>query len=394
MKQAAGVARRSLLGPAALLPAFLFSACAAGAVRQTVPEDDGKLAWAKSAELPRFRNFPVAAFISDGEVLIAGGYRNIDDDLKESFVLDVGKTTLSPAPPLIHARHFQFSCIVNGDLVVLGGSGTLNTMEVFDHSERQWRHSGPVPVEGLGFVVCPAPGAGMLLLGGSDGKGHGIKDTHLLSERYSWKTCTPMPTARFDSAAVALKDGRILVSGGYTEDREILRHVARDTHITRNCEIYDVAQDKWRSVEQLHLRRARHHAVVLAGGDVLVVGGYTSGQEWTDQCELYDPKSDKWTLVERLPQLRDLYKVCALPDGDALLIGGREFTEKAEPVDNPVEDVRVTFRFRTASRTWARGPRLHEPRTSFAAAASAQGILILGGYSSGPSTSSEFLRFN
>ena len=266
-------------------------------------------------------------------------------------------------------------------------------MEIFDPSKREWKLQSEVPLRGEGFAVCEVPEIGVAILGGGNGKGHGRTDAEIYhAQGDTWSSAAPMRTGRFGHSATPLKDGRILVVGGHTEDRDVVRHVLRETRITRDCEILDPRRKEWTSVQSLNVRRSRHQAVLLGTGEVLVVGGYTSGSEVTDSCEVFSPQSSKWTVVERLPQLRGSFLLSQLPGGDALLIGGIEVNEKGESSPEDIDEVRHTYRFMAASKTWARGPKLHRGRALFSMAVSESGIFIVGGFAPTPTTSSEFLR--
>ena len=378
-----------------LLGGLVGSSCQSQAPRPPLPDGTEGMAWSMSGELPEIRYFPAAAFISKDEVLVAGGYRGVDQDLRDCCVIDVptGKTTAGP--PMIQARHLQHALrLPGGALAVVGGTAGRNSMEIFDPVKRQWKMQGEVPLKGEGFAVCELPGIGVAILGGGNGKGYGRTDTEIFREQDgAWSGASPLRTGRFDHTATPLKDGRILVVGGYTEDRDVVRHVLRETRITRDCEVLDPRRKEWTSVQSLNVRRARHQSVLLGAGEVLVVGGYTSASEITDSCEVFSPENSKWTVVERLPQLRSNFQLCPFPGGDALLIGGMEVNEKGEAISEDSEEVRHTYRFKAASRTWTRGPKLHRGRTHFSMAVSESGILIVGGFAPTPTTSSEFLRF-
>jgi galactose oxidase len=76
-------------------------------------------------------------------------------------------------------------------------------------------------------------------------------------------------------------------------------------------------------------RRVCHNAVVLPGGKVLVVGGQTNLQKWTDnfavlQPELFDPTTNTFTVSNgKLKYARNYHSVALLlKDGRVLVAGG------------------------------------------------------------------------
>jgi hypothetical protein len=355
----------------------------------------GDLSWTASAELVSPRFSPAAAFISPHEILIAGGRRYTETDLRDAFILDVAAGTVSPAPPLPSPRSYRTPALLpDGDLAVIGGKGITNTMEVFQRAERQWSSTAPIPLDRLGFTVCTTP-SGLLLIGGTDESDRGLRNVFRLPARdQEWIRCADLPTGRFRTSATLLESGQVLVTGGYLENRELARHIAREVRISRDSHLYDPAADRWTTVESLNLRRAGHQAIRLGSGEVLVAGGYSSEREWSDVCELYDPETKRWAVVQRLPQTRWGFQLCLLPDGDALLIGGRTVNDKNEIVEEYLDQDRVTFRFQTRTRTWARGPSLRQSRSGFGMAVGQDAVLVAGGTSAGPILSTtEYLKW-
>jgi hypothetical protein len=69
-----------------------------------------------------------------------------------------------------------------------------------------------------------------------------------------------MPRAQH--TATLLRDGRILVAGGFNALGDI-----------GDVSIYDPAKDRWTSVGTLDHPRGRHTATLLDDGSVLIVGG-------------------------------------------------------------------------------------------------------------------------
>lgn len=117
-------------------------------------------------------------------------------------------------------------------------------------------------------------------------------------ETGSWAPTAPMVEGRRDHAAVRLRDGRVLVSGGFTAK------AAGVQYITESAEIYDPAANVWAPTDAMLARRARHTATLLPDGEVLVAGGLTKvlrlaapflATESVRSAELYDPSIGVWS---------------------------------------------------------------------------------------------------
>jgi N-acetylneuraminic acid mutarotase len=86
---------------------------------------------------------------------------------------------------------------------------------------------------------------------------------------------------RGDPPAVLLKDGRVLIAGGFT---------GTEWRIARTSEIYDPETGTWSLTGSMNEPRWNHVAVLLKNGKVLVVGGRYSTKAWPlASAELYDP---------------------------------------------------------------------------------------------------------
>ncbi|MFI1655730.1 Kelch repeat-containing protein [Streptomyces sp. NPDC020472] len=158
------------------------------------------------------------------------------------------------APPLRQARRLHtLPRLENGGILAVGGIG-----------------AGPgVPPVGLATAELYDPAGGWLPVGGfSEG--------------------------RFSHSATALKDGRLLVTGGCT---------ARDDHILRtlrSAELYDPDSRRWTRVRaSMTDARFGHPAVRLEDGRVLLVGGALAvgrgGYTALGHCELFHPGDATWT---------------------------------------------------------------------------------------------------
>ncbi|MFJ2830698.1 Kelch repeat-containing protein [Streptomyces sp. NPDC087263] len=181
------------------------------------------------------RFYHPAIALPDGRVLVFGGYVVTSRDFGaglaycELYQPDTGKWL--PAGNLSTPRHsHQATLLADGTVLVNGGGD---------------------------------PGAGV------DG-GHVNPYSRATAERYdpatdTWTPDTPMPTGRTHHRAVLLPDGRLLVAGG-TND------VTLDTGY-RNAVLYDPLTRAWAWSASMAVPRWDFAATALPDGRVLVVGG-------------------------------------------------------------------------------------------------------------------------
>jgi len=133
-----------------------------------------------------------------------------------------------------------------------------------------------------------------------------------ITARGSWSAAAPIPLARHYSAAVKLKNGKVLVMGG----------ISAGGGYTNQVDLYDPAMDSWTTRAPMLSIRSDASATVLADGRVLVVGGDSSINTNLASAELYDPVADTWTATGSMSVERTRHSATLLPDGKVLVIGG------------------------------------------------------------------------
>ncbi|CAF3399284.1 unnamed protein product, partial [Rotaria sp. Silwood2] len=67
--------------------------------------------------------------------------------------------------------------------------------------------------------------------------------------------------------------------------------------------------------------RSDHTASVLRNGKVLVTGGY-DGISYLNSVELYDPSTGTWTMTGYMNHSRAVHTASVLLDGKVLVTGG------------------------------------------------------------------------
>src|SRR5438093_3286731 len=125
-----------------------------------------------------------------------------------------------------------------------------------------------------------------------------------------------MHVARAGHQATLLRDGRVLVTGGYDNSGSA---IAR-------AEIFSAATGMWSLAAGNIVARMDHAATRLQDGRVLVVGGAASLSSCTpnETAEIYDPATDRWSLPGDLPMtIGSGTMAVVLSDGRILVSGGR-----------------------------------------------------------------------
>lgn len=148
----------------------------------------------------------------------------------------------------------------------------------------------------------------------------------------------PLPQPLSGAAMVALADGSLLISGGFTQPAvDILSGGSVDTFGSAPgiAKAYRWTEaGGWKAVGNLNKARVNHGMVALSDGSALVVGGdeigtgYLADQVTSVRCaERFDPVTEEWTLLDCGDAVSGAYPMVAVQPGTdvAVVVGGYTF---------------------------------------------------------------------
>lgn len=118
----------------------------------------------------------------------------------------------------------------------------------------------------------------------------------------------PMSVARSNPAAVALADGRVLVTGGRGTGGVALA----------SAEVFDPATHTWSATAAMSTARADTNAVRLPDGRVLVAGGVDAVGQGLATAEAWSPQTGQWSAVASLPITGAAGQSALMDDGTVL----------------------------------------------------------------------------
>jgi len=243
--------------------------------RATAPQPSAAApAWTVAGSLVEARNYPRVTALASGELLVTGGvdpaYPDVARATSELFDPARGTSTVIPAAGPGRVNHTA-TLGKNDSVVVAGGTEyyggfwhAMDRVDVYDADNGRWYRAAP------------------------------------------------MHAPRGDHAAVALRDGRILVAGG--EDGGF---------IYKSAELYDPGTDRWTVAASMPRVRTQFLMTLLPDGRVLALGGLEERGAPSRTSVLYDPRSDSWSEGPPLAYDRVLSALAVLPSGDVLVIGGQ-----------------------------------------------------------------------
>ena len=181
----------------------------------------------------------------------------------------------------------------------------------------------------------------------------------------SFTPTSSMGTPRYGAAAATLKDGRVLIAGGF--------YFSGGGNRLASAEIFNPASDAFGLTNPMAIPRYAPAAAPLPDGRVLVLGGFNGGPV-LQSAQTFDPASNAFSPTGPMVSPRECAAAAALPDGRVLVAGGDNgslpYLSSAE-VFNPATD---TF-------SSAGIGSMSTPRDCPAAAQLPGGrVLIVGGY--------------
>jgi hypothetical protein len=120
-----------------------------------------------------------------------------------------------------------------------------------------------------------------------------------------------MLTARTNAAAILLKDGRVLITGGESSGQ-----------IANTLEIYDPGESRFRLGRGvLSSPRASHAIALLNDGRILIAGG-SDGAHVLNTIDIFDPATEEIRPAGFMTSPRSDFTATTLADGRVLFAGG------------------------------------------------------------------------
>ncbi|WP_160174561.1 kelch repeat-containing protein [Archangium violaceum] len=243
----------------------------------------------------------------------------------------------------------------------------------------------------------------------ADGDGNGRGDA--CDPLSVWRPASALSNGRILHSATELKDGRLLVVGGYNGTTEVYEPVTdtwalhgntltghryhtatrlhdgrvlvaggQGAHADASAEVYEPASGTWSATGNLVTYRSHHAATLLSDGRVLVMGGMEGDGRVLASAEVYEPATGTWKATGRMLQARHSFTATLLADGTVLVVGGRnEGRLNSAEVYTPATGTWTPVGNLERGRSWHTATRLVDGR-----------VLVAGGAEDGfPSSTAE-----
>ncbi len=239
------------------------------------------------------------------------------------------------------------TALADGRVLVAGGcidpgcESATATTELYDPVKRRFVPGPRLTRPRVGHAAVRLRDGSVLVLGGWTGGVPTASAERLVGGRFV--ATGSMLSARGAPTATRLRDGRVLVVAG-TGGSETLA----------SAELYDPATGRFSATGSLARSRQAHTATLLGDGRVLVTGG-SDGADVLSTAELYDPATGRFAPTGELSVPRHKHAAVLLRDGRVLVVGGsdaRDFRGR----------YRTTETWSPATGRFTAAPLLHEAR--------------------------------
>jgi hypothetical protein len=242
---------------------------------------------------------PVAVRLADGRVLITGGREKRSNGITvlrsqavEIYEAAPGKFT--PTGSMADARAGHTATLLNdGRVLVVGGIDAsdgfdnLATAEIYDPDTGKFTRTGSLAQGRAHHTATLLKDGRVLIAGGYGGGTLSLKSAEIYDPATGRFTATgSMTVARRDATATLLTSGLVLVAGGLDQYA---------TSALASAELYDPATGKFTATGSMAAARSSFASMGLEDGRILVGGGKNTASSALKSVEAYDPGTGKFS---------------------------------------------------------------------------------------------------
>jgi hypothetical protein len=260
-----------------------------------------------------------ATRLNDGTVLIAGGQaflNNVTTYLTQAEIFDpaTGSFTVLTSPMNFGRTAHTATLLSDGTVLIAGGFGpsTIRQAEIFNPVSQTFTVVGDMVSFRNSHTATKLQDGRVLIVGGNTSAPAELYDP--ISHTFSATGSTVEPRSSGFTATL-LADGRVLVTGGFGVVTPAVRNSA---------EIYDPATGAFTITGSMSIPRASHTAVLLADGSVLVSGGrdLSNASRTLSRHERFVPASGTFVPAGGMVTQRSNHTATRLSDGRVVILGG------------------------------------------------------------------------
>ena len=254
--------------------------------------------------------------LSNGKVLIAGGYNSIDGNLSSAEIYDPATATFSLTGSMTTKRADHTATLNDWEVLIAGGTwgpGVPSSAESYNVATESFGNLQQMVYNHYGHTATTLPNGWILIFGGW--KGDEGKVEYYFDGGFS--PLSDCLDAREYHTATLLPNGKVLIAGGDNLEKAI-----------SSADLYDnTGSGTCSATSEMWTPRESHTATLLPNGKVLIAGGYNSIDYFLPSAEIYDPDTESFTETDSMTTPRSEHTATLLPNGKVLVAGGWNFTD-------------------------------------------------------------------
>ncbi|CAF4829874.1 unnamed protein product, partial [Rotaria sp. Silwood1] len=248
---------------------------ALGAISSAELYDPSTGLWTGTGNMTVARQSHTATLLTNGKILVAGGsgydgYRN-SGFLNSAELYDPSTRSWTKTGDMSIGRQNQISVLLtNGKVLVAGGyyfdgydyGGSINSPELYNPSTGLWTPTGNMSISRQFSTGSLLINGKVLAVGGETDEtftnGGFLSSTELYDPSTGlWTNSSNMNTGRMTHAMCSLANGTMLVTGGVGYDPNVFMMPLNDT------ELYNPSTGLWSKTDSMKIARALHTATLL-----------------------------------------------------------------------------------------------------------------------------------
>jgi hypothetical protein len=306
---------RVLIAGGTTVPDHPEDALATAEIFQRTQQADTVVPAAGPMQIPRWRD--AATTMMDGRVLVVGGGETCSGNLcKTADLFDPATNTFKATANLMNEdRTFAWSVLmVDGRVMITSASSP--TVEVYDPVKDAFTTIAMPTTHNFGQRIVRMRDGRVMVMGGDGGQ----TDVAIYDPKTDKFTAgKPMNAGRSQFTAHVLPDGRVMVFGGSSISAGGV-HVPMDS-----IEGYDPTNDIWTTEPyKLSAGRTWHASALVRDGTVIVMGGYTVDGSCAPVATVdqIDPIGGTSQPFGTLPDPNTEWNAVTMLDGSVLGVGG------------------------------------------------------------------------
>jgi hypothetical protein len=282
--------------------------------------------------LQKYQSSAGMAVLPDGSVLAIGGFDLNNYPLATVQRFNPYSTFWDVMAPMTSPRAFPTITVMTDGRVLVAGGWTTHpatgwtasaSAEIYDPTANSWSSAGTMSAaRSLASAVRLADGRVLVTGGATSWLGSGVTSTTLpivsSADIYDpgsgvWQSAGPMGQARATHTSAVLPNGLVMVMGGWGN---------KDQRGLASTEIFDPAAGRWYAAPPMLTPHAQARLVVLQDGRPMVIGGVDGQAKTTAATEVFDPDTGAWQSSGSLPGAAYWPMATVLEDGSVMVVGG------------------------------------------------------------------------